>query len=77
MKTELGIDDGRRAGRLASYLEKSGEVRRVKNGQTYEFYLAGFEMPKAAEETIYTEPDKPESARAIRPRNWTNRAHIH
>lgn len=72
MKTELGIDDGRRASRLVSYLEKSGEVRRAKNGKTYELYLAGFEMPVAAAETIYTEPGKPGShrkeTRATQPR---------
>lgn len=72
IKTELGINDGRRASRLVSYLEKSGEVRRAKSGKTYELYLAGFEMPETAAETIYTEPDKPGShrkkARATRPR---------
>lgn len=72
LKTELGIDDGRRTSRLVSYLEKSGELRRAKSGKTYELYLAGFEIPEAAAETIYTEPDKPGShrkeARATRPR---------
>lgn len=72
LKTELGIDDGRRTSRLVSYLEKSGEIRRAKSGKTYELYLAGFEVPEAAAETIYTEPDKPGShrkeARATRPR---------
>lgn len=72
MKAELGINDGRRASRLVSYLEKSGEVRRAKNGNTYELYMAGVEMPEAAAETIYTEPDKPGShrreTRAARPR---------
>ena len=71
MKAELGVDDGRRASRLVSYLEKSGEVRRAKNGNTYQLYMAGVEMPKAAEETIYTEPDNPGShrreTRAARP----------
>ena len=72
MKIELGITDGRRASRLVSYLEKSGEVRRAKSGKTYELYLADFAMPEAVAETIYTEPDNPGShrreARATRPR---------
>ena len=72
MKTELGITDGRRASRLVSYLEKSGEVRRAKSGKTHELYLADFAMPEAVAETIYTEPDNPGShrreARATRPR---------
>lgn len=72
LKNELGIDDGRRASRLVSYLEKSGEVRRAKTGKTYELYLADAEMPKTATEAIYTEPDKPGShrkeTRATRPR---------
>jgi DnaJ-domain-containing protein 1 len=72
IKTELGIDDGRRASRLVSYLEKSGEVRRAKSGKTYELYLAGFEIPEAVAGAIYTEPDKPVSHRiedrATRPR---------
>ena len=72
MKTELGITDGRRASRLVSYLEKSGEVRRAKSGKTHELYLAGSAMPEAVAETFYTEPDNPGShrreARATRPR---------
>ncbi len=72
MNAELGTDDGRRASRLVSYLEKSGEVRRAKSGKTYELYMAGVEMSEAAAETIYTEPDNPGShrreGRAARPR---------
>jgi hypothetical protein len=72
MKAELGIDGGRRASRLVSYLEKSGEVRRAKSGKTYELYMAGVDMPEAAAKTIYTEPDNPGShrgeTRATRPR---------
>lgn len=72
MKTELGITDGRRASRLVSYLEKSGEVRRAKSGKPHELYLADFAMPEAVAETIYTEPNNPGShrreARATRPR---------
>jgi hypothetical protein len=63
MKAELGTDDGRRASRLISYLEKSGEVRRAKSGKTYALYLAGTEMPEAAAETIYIEPERPGSHR--------------
>tara|TARA_R110002124_G_scaffold72809_3_gene195554 strand:- start:135 stop:2129 length:1995 start_codon:yes stop_codon:yes gene_type:complete len=70
IKAELGIYDGRRASRLVSYLEKSGEVRRAKSGKTYELYMAGTKVSEAA--TIYTEPAKPEShrqeTRAERPR---------
>ena len=33
MKAELGMDDGHRASRLVTYLEKSGEVRRAKSGK--------------------------------------------
>jgi hypothetical protein len=72
MKAELVMDDGHRASRLVTYLEKSGEVRRAKSGKTYELYMAGVEMPEAAAETIYTEPDNPGShrreTRASRPR---------
>ena len=72
MKTELGIADGRRASRLVSYLEKSGEVRRAKSGRTYELYLEGFAMPETAAASIYTEPDNPGShrreAQGTRPR---------
>lgn len=72
IKAELGIDDGRRASRLVSYLEKSGEIRRAKDGNTYELYMAGIEMPEAAAATIYTEPTRPRSHRreihAERPR---------
>lgn len=71
IKTELGSDDGRRASRLISYLEKSGEVRRAKNGTTYDLYIAGVEMPEAAAATIFTEPTSPGShrrdTRAARP----------
>lgn len=63
LKADLGIEDGRRASRLVSYLEKSGEIRRAKSGKTYELYLAGAEMPEAAAETIYTEPANPGSHR--------------
>lgn len=63
IKAELGIDDGRRASRLISYLEKSGEVRRAKSGKTYELYIAGVEMPDAAAATIYNEPARPGSHR--------------
>nr|WP_320178900.1 hypothetical protein [Roseovarius pacificus] len=72
MKTELGITDGRRASRLVSYLEKSGEVRRAKSGKTHELYLAGFAMPEAVAASIYIEPENPGShrreSRATRPR---------
>ncbi len=63
MKTELGIEDGRLASRLVSYLEKSGEVRRAKKGKTYALYLAGIEMPDAASDAIYVEPNRPGSHR--------------
>ena len=72
IKALLGIDDGRRASRLVAYLEKSGEVRRAKNGKTFNLYKAGEEIPDIATETIYTEPDKPGShrleTRAVSPR---------
>lgn len=61
MKTELGIEDGRRASRLISYLEKSSEIQRAKCGKTYELYLAGINMPDTAAENIYIEPAKPGS----------------
>ena len=61
IKTMLGVHDGRRASRLISYLEKSGEVRRAKSGTTYELYLADAEMPKASAVTIYNEPARPGS----------------
>jgi len=57
IKTELDTDDGRRASRLISYLEKFGEVRRAKSGKTYELYMADVEIPKAAAKTVYTEPE--------------------
>lgn len=41
MKTELGLQDGRRVARLISYLEKCGELRRTKSDKTYELYMAG------------------------------------
>lgn len=63
MKTELGIEDGRLASRLVSYLEKSGEVRRAKKGKTYALFPAGIEMPEAATDTIYVEPNRPGSHR--------------
>ena len=63
LKLDLGIEDGRRASRLVSYLEKSGEIRRAKIGKTYELYLASAEMPKAAAEKIYMEPANPGSHR--------------
>tara|TARA_R110001632_G_scaffold217824_1_gene346653 strand:- start:528 stop:1559 length:1032 start_codon:yes stop_codon:yes gene_type:complete len=63
MKAELGIDDGRRASRLISYLEKSGEIQRAKCGKTYELYLAGINMPETAAENIYIEPANPGSHR--------------
>ncbi|MFT3687743.1 DnaJ domain-containing protein [Paenirhodobacter sp.] len=63
IKAELGIGDGRRASRLISYLEKSGEVRRAKSGKTYELYIAGVDMPEAAVATIYKEPARPGSHR--------------
>jgi len=66
MKAELGIYDGRRASRLISYLEKSGEVRRAKSGKTYELYIADSEMPEAAAATIYHEPARPGSHRRDR-----------
>ena len=66
IKTVLGVDDGRRASRLISYLEKSGEVRRAKSGKTYELYLADAEMPKASAATIYHEPARPGSHRRDR-----------
>ena len=59
MKTELDIEDGRRASRLISYLEKSGEIQRVNSGKTYELYLADFNMPETAVENIYIEPASP------------------
>jgi len=63
MKTELGIDDGRNASRLVSYLEKSGEIQRAKSGKTYELFMADFELPATAADTIYTEPATPGSHR--------------
>jgi len=63
LKLDLGIEDGRRASRLVSYLEKSGEIRRAKIGKTYELYLASDEMPKASAEKIYAEPANPGSHR--------------
>ncbi len=72
MKTELGIDDGRNASRLVSYLEKSGEIQRAKSGKTYELFMADFAVPATSAETIYTEPATPGSHRqemhAARPR---------
>ena len=63
MKTELGIDDGRNASRLVSYLEKSGEIQRAKSGKTYELFMADFAVPATSAETIYTEPATPGSHR--------------
>jgi hypothetical protein len=45
IKTDLGIDDGRRTSRLISYLEKAGEIRRAKIGKTYELYVANVKVP--------------------------------
>jgi hypothetical protein len=45
IKAELGLDEGRRASRLISYLEKSGEVRRAKNGKSFDLYIADASMP--------------------------------
>lgn len=64
IKAELGIDDGHRASRLVSYLEKSGEIRRAKNGKTYELYLVDARIPEAAAAAMYTEPDNPGSHRS-------------
>ncbi|MEQ9145204.1 MAG: J domain-containing protein [Parvibaculaceae bacterium] len=66
IKAELGIEDGRRASRLISYLEKSGEVRRAKSGKTYELYIADSEIPEATAATIYQEPARPGSHRRDR-----------
>jgi len=63
MKTELGIEDGHRASRHISYLEKSGEVQRAKCGKTYGLYLADINMPETAANNIYIEPAKPRSHR--------------
>lgn len=63
MKTELGIENGRLASRLVAYLEKSGKVRRAKNGKTNALYPAGIEMPEAATDAIYVEPKRPGSHR--------------
>jgi hypothetical protein len=48
IKAELGLDEGRRASRLISYLEKSGEVRRAKNGKSFDLYIADASMPYPA-----------------------------
>lgn len=66
IKAELDIEDARRASRLISYLEKSGEVRRAKSGKTYKLYVAESEMPEAAAATIYHEPARPGSHRRDR-----------
>lgn len=63
MKADLGINDGHRASRLVSYLEKSGEVRRTKSGKTYQLYLADANIPETATQTVYTEPENPGSHR--------------
>ncbi len=63
MKAELDIEDGRRASRLISYLEKSGEIQRATCGKTYELYLSGTNVPETAAESIYTEPSNPRSHR--------------
>ena len=63
MKTELGIEDGRRASWLISYLEKSGEIQRAKCGKTYELYPAGTNMSETAAENFYIEPANPGSHR--------------
>ena len=70
---ELGLEDGRRASRLVSYLEKSGEIGRARNGKTYQLYLTGTEIPETEVNKLYTEPAKPKSHRlemsAVRPRD--------
>ena len=48
IKAELGLDEGRRASRLSSYVEKSGEVRRAKNGKSFDLYIADASMPYPA-----------------------------
>lgn len=63
LKSELNIEDGRRASRLISYLEKSGEIQRAKCGKTYELYFAGINVPDTAAESIYIEPANPGSHR--------------
>lgn len=40
MKTELGIENGRRSSNLIAYLAKHGDIRRVKSGRSYQLYSA-------------------------------------
>lgn len=59
LKQELHIENGRRLARLVGYLEKAGEVQRVKSGKTYELFAKGQQISNIQAKTIYTEPASP------------------
>lgn len=63
LKTELRVSDGRKISRIVAYLDKAGEIRRAKSGNTYSLFMQGADMPDAAAATIYAEPSKPSSHR--------------
>ncbi|AUQ99317.1 DnaJ domain-containing protein [Phaeobacter inhibens] len=63
LKTELDVSDGRKISRLVAYLDKAGEIRRAKSGNTYALFMQGADMPDAAAATIYSEPTMPGSHR--------------
>ncbi|OSP53444.1 hypothetical protein BV911_18000 [Pseudoruegeria sp. SK021] len=63
LKTELDFSDGRKISRLVAYLDKAGEIRRAKSGNTYALFMQGGDMPDAAAATIYSEPTMPGSHR--------------
>lgn len=64
IKSEVGADDGRLVSNLISWLEKSGEITRAKNGKTYALYIDGVEMSAKDASAVYTEPPRPGSHQA-------------
>jgi hypothetical protein len=63
LKKELDVFDGSKISRLVAYLDKAGEIRRAKRGNTYALFMEGADMPDADAATIYAEPPKPGSHR--------------
>ena len=65
LKRTVGVEDGRRVATLASWMEKAGRLRRVKDGATNRLYPAGHRVE--AEGTVGSKAESDRSREASGP----------
>ena len=76
LKSRLELDDGRRVGQLASWLEKAKRIRRVRKGSSYQLYpFDQVPSPAAPSESAIKDAASSET-RSLRPRVKSSRKAI-